>query len=164
MAPVRGDGPQVAPTPQPACRCPCATPSVPAPAPHADSPAVAGRRAEQKGDPQPSEKEGRPLLPSPQPPPALGRRPAGPLSVPLEGVGCRSSFFKSVLEFSLLPTPTSPHPTPPLVATSLWISAVMSLLFISGWGIHCSGLLLLQLGTPPPVKQLGNNLVTHHRR
>lgn len=163
MAQVRGDGPQVAPTPQPACRCPCATPSVPAPAPHADSPAVAGRRVEQKGDRERSEKEGQPLLPSPKPPPALGRRPAGPLSVPLEGVGCRP-FSKAFWSFLSPPPPPTFPTTPSLVATSLWISAVTSLLFISGWGIHCLGLLLLQLGTPPPVKQLGNNLVTHHRK
>lgn len=74
-----------------------------------------------------------------------------------------SSFFKSVyLELSLSPFPNFPH-HPTAVAISLWISAVMSLLFISGWGIHCSGLLLLRLGTPP-FEQLGNNLVTHHRK
>lgn len=76
-----------------------------------------------------------------------------------------SSFYTRVLELSLFspPPPHFPHHTTP-VATSLWISAVMSLLFISGWGINCSGLLLLQLGTPPPVEQLGNDLVTHHRK
>lgn len=108
-APVRGDGPRVAPTPQPACRCPCAAPSVPAPAPHADSPAGAGRSAEQKGTG--AERGGRaPAAALAEPPPALGRVPPAP-SRPSGGCWVSSSFFKSVSERSL-PRPFPHHPLP----------------------------------------------------
>lgn len=72
-----------------------------------------GQRVEQKGDPGVERVRRQPPLPSAKPPPALGRRPARRLSVPLEGVGCRP-FSKSVLELSLPypPFPTTPPPWP----------------------------------------------------
>lgn len=117
-------------TPAPACRCPRSAPPVPAPAPHTDSPAVAGPESGAERGPRSRARRMRqPPLPLAKLPPALGRRPARRLSVPLEGVGCCP--FSKVFWTFLCPPP-QPHflHHMGLLATSLWISAVMSLLFI----------------------------------
>lgn len=83
-----------------------------------------GRRVEQKGTREPSKEAEAAAAAWALPPPALGRRPAHQLPVPVEGAGCRPKVFWS---FLCLPPLSLPHCP---MATSLWISAVMSLLFI----------------------------------
>lgn len=154
----RGVGPQVAPTPSPACRCPRSAPSVPAPARHADCPAGAGPEGGAERGPRSQARRTRqPPLPPLSHHLRLGRRPARRLSVPWEGVGCRP-FQKCFGAFC------APHfpPAPRRGHFSLDFSCNVFTLYL-GVGHSLFGSFAVGMGTPP-FEQLGNNLVTHHRK